>query len=1139
MIPPAPVSRVLLSTEVLMGAASALTRSGRMLAAPVLCAAFLPLAGCSGGGGGGDGAGSGESGDGGGICETGPGVDGAWDPSPLDWTDPGEPGDEPAKDPPHDDICPHHPWLTAVHAAHLPTGELLMYHGQNEERLWTIDAPAAEMRWVPIPYPIDAEHCNVGSVCGGDCYPDIFCSGASLLDTGELFVVGGNVTGSPLGGGLFNTYIFDPRSADAGSYPFGWTQGPDMQVDRWYPTVTEFSTPTGPKFLISGGASLTPGGQNTFEVYDPAVGTNGEVTILPVNFTEVGGGDDMPAYPFIFQLPNGDLFYAGGEGAGNAARHGHVLIPDFNNAGTWAWDDHDFASNTNGGSAVQYRPGKILKSGGIGDGGFAVSTTESVDLSDRPSGDYGTAGNFVARDDMNFARHFHTLTMLCDGRVLATGGNEKGNGEEWHDISNPCTGPWGAEGTEVDIKEMTCDEAKDCPAVWAKCINGSCRALGGAACDTHNDCAMPCSSGSDCPLGASCEGGSCMGGALGQAAAGVCDAGKCDPYHNSCYATKAAEVWDPDCDNWVELGEEENARMYHSTALLTPSCDVLSIGGGHRQLVEEESNAQYFRPAYGGGAAPQIAVLGLADDYGVVDIGYGGQPFVQLQNPDDVVPGSVNLLKLGSVTHQFNVSQMFVPLSAVWEDPWTGDMPFLTLVAPGNSNEAPPGHYMLVVLSESGEPSNAAYVRLSGATSQIWGCAAGPTFVANESSCTVQPVGGVCPTGHTQSNAVALPTFDGVSGTANGWEVVIPPSLVEDPSAPTPDELASVGARCVAACKSEWADPAVSANCDAAGAFAAPQYLLDGGDAALDFVLPSQALGQGVFPGEPLTCSLGSTCYAGFDENLARVVPSRATPAAAVVGDGEEYRVALGSTSKVEVISGTNTAKSTLSGSIGYAACTEGNASAPCPFYLGSLDAVAQSSITATLSCDDGSRQRKTLSNLVVQLGQPAFGIAQKATTSRGFPSGALVLTSSFDVGQEHFSTRRPNAANVVFTANGTSFAADNLAVTLRVPCNTSEASVTVRYTLRSPTTGSAIARPPSVSITTPAQVSCNGSATTLQANANDPDGDLVGVRWRIDGVLMAPTTTSVAFTTGHVLAATAEDARGARTTAKKVVSCQ
>jgi hypothetical protein len=1117
-------------------------RSFRLVTAPrpspraLVAVALLTLAGCPGDDGGGGGGGTDtDGGDGGGICDTDPGIDGEWDPNMLDWTDPGgDPGDPP-KDPPYDDIVAHHPYLTAVHAAHLPTGEFLMYHGQSEERLWTIDAPASDMRWLPIPYAIDPSLCSYTPPAGGDCYPDIFCSGASLLETGELFVVGGNVNGTPGGGGLPNTYFFDPTTADPDVFPFGWTQGPDMQVDRWYPTVTEFATPDGPKYLISGGASVVPGGQNSFELYDPVANT---VTLLPVSFTDLGAGD-MPTYPFIFQLPNGDLFYAGGEGASSAASDGHVLIPDFNNNGTWVWDERTFTSNTNGGSAVQYRPGKILKSGGIqGTFELAVTTTETIDLSGLDSGDYGGAGNFVARDDMNFPRHFHTLTMLCDGRVLATGGNEKGNGLPQHDLSNPCDYP---EDSGSEIKDMSCTEATDCPAVWSKCVGGACPALGGAACESHDDCAMPCTSNDDCPLGATCDGSDkCVGGVLGQGVAGVCEVGKCDPYHNSCYATKAAEIWDPDCDEWVLLDEQQRARMYHSTALLTPSCDVLSMGSGHRGQVEEEPNAEYFRPDYGTGFPPFVELVGVPAQDGIVDITYGAQPVVQVHNPLDVEPGAVNLLKLGSVTHQFDVSQLFVPLTAVWQDPWQGNMPLLTVVAPTDPRTAPPGYYMLVVLSDEGEPSNTQYVRLTGDVPEVFVCAANPTLEAEETSCTVEPMGGVCPAGYTQDNAVTLPRVDGPAGVVDGWQVFVPPSMVEgDPATPTPLELAAIEARCVQACESEWGDPAVSANCGASGAFAAPVYYFDGAEPALDYVLPSQDKGQGIFAGQQLGCSLGSSCFSEFDENLSRVVPSRTTPADVVIGDGEEYRVALGSDSKVEVVTGAGTYSSPLSGSLGYGTCTNGNVDDPCAAYLGSFDAVAQNKINVTLLCDDGTRERQTLENLLVQLGQPAFGIGQQATTSKGFPSGALVLTSSFDIGREHFTTRRPNAADVVFTADGTSFAADNLAVSLRVPCNTTEASVTVRYTLRNPSDGSAIAQPPTVSITTPSLVPCDGTPTTLQANASDRDNDLVSVRWRIDGVLMAPTTNSVSFTTGHVLAAIAEDARGARTTVRKVLACQ
>ena len=47
----------------------------------------------------------------------------------------------------------HHCFLTTVHAAHLydPVngGRLLMMHGQSDQRLWEIGAPADEITWHP------------------------------------------------------------------------------------------------------------------------------------------------------------------------------------------------------------------------------------------------------------------------------------------------------------------------------------------------------------------------------------------------------------------------------------------------------------------------------------------------------------------------------------------------------------------------------------------------------------------------------------------------------------------------------------------------------------------------------------------------------------------------------------------------------------------------------------------------------------------------------------------------------------------------------------------------------------------------------------------------------------------------------
>lgn len=181
-----------------------------------------------------------ETGEGsGGVCGAAL-QDGDWDGALQDWSDPGEPGD-PLKDPPYQDILPHHSYMTAVHAAHLPSGELILFHGQGEQRLWPIGYSDDFMRWHPLPFTVpqaNPDLCSYVPPTGGNCYADLFCSGHVVLPDGRFFVAGGNVDGSPDGGGLVDTFMFDPVGADPEVAPFGWVDGPNMAVDRWYPTLT-------------------------------------------------------------------------------------------------------------------------------------------------------------------------------------------------------------------------------------------------------------------------------------------------------------------------------------------------------------------------------------------------------------------------------------------------------------------------------------------------------------------------------------------------------------------------------------------------------------------------------------------------------------------------------------------------------------------------------------------------------------------------------------------------------------------------------------------------------------------------------------------------------------------------------------
>lgn len=207
------------------------------------------------------------------------------------------------------------------------------------------------------------------------------------------------------------------------------------------------------------------------------------------------------------------------------------------------------------------------------------------------------------------------------------------------------------------------------------------------------------------------------------------------------------------------------------------------------------------------------------------------------------------------------------------------------------------------------------------------------------------------------------------------------------------------------------------------------------------------------------------------------------------------------------------------------------------PFYLGSFEALATSAVTAAMTCADSSTAVLRLTDLTVKLSQPAFGIAEEATDNKGFPKGALLFESAFDVDNEHFTARRPNTSNVTFEADGVTFDATDLTLTLTLPCNTSVATIQVKVSAQNPATGGWLGQPPAVLNTTSATGTC-GVSRALTAMVTDPDSDAGAVRWRVDGVLMAPMTSSMVVTGTHTLEAIARDARGATTTSTKEVSC-
>jgi titin len=100
--------------------------------------------------------------------------------------------------------------------------------------------------------------------------------------------------------------------------------------------------------------------------------------------------------------------------------------------------------------------------------------------------------------------------------------------------------------------------------------------------------------------------------------------------------------------------------------------------------------------------------------------------------PDAASITGVNLVSLGTDTHQIDMNQHFVPLS------FTAGNGSLNVTMPSSAANAPPGHYMLFILNSSGTPSIASIIGLNPSTTPVVPAApTGVTAVAGNGSAAV------------------------------------------------------------------------------------------------------------------------------------------------------------------------------------------------------------------------------------------------------------------------------------------------------------------------------------------------------------------------------------------------------------------
>jgi hypothetical protein len=219
----------------------------------------------------------------------------------------------------NDHLAPTAGDVLAVHAALMPTGQIVYFGGDEHDR--------GEHDRNDVDHTRLFDCATFETTNPGSPTSDVFCCGHALLEDGSLLVAGGTEVFLLDQPGEFHQHHF-PGLHDVWAFdPFAQTwrrltsmssaelerfreaaPGPGDPGGRWYPTLVSLAG--GDVLAVSGHPSIHDSRHNnhTPERFSPGPGPAGSWTLLSEPGPEFEGTEPPRLYPRLHLLPNGQVF---------------------------------------------------------------------------------------------------------------------------------------------------------------------------------------------------------------------------------------------------------------------------------------------------------------------------------------------------------------------------------------------------------------------------------------------------------------------------------------------------------------------------------------------------------------------------------------------------------------------------------------------------------------------------------------------------------------------------------------------------------------------------------------------------------------------------------------------------------------